>query len=200
MSLSADLYNYLAAQFPIGCVVDLVRYLSFCDRATSAQTVRVPLINLKNSAGTTLLSTSPGSTDFTINSTPGTSENLTGHAAQNNTKTDNAIFEFILGNGYIAGANITLTVFGKYALSSGTTITASLTATAYKMADDGTAGSNLIATAAATPTTTAADMAFVITGTNLSPGDRILVKLASSVQEAGNTGTATATIYSVRYA
>lgn len=165
---------------------------------SSLGTARVPLPSLRNANGGSLVTTSPGATDFTLTQTFGTSSYLAGHAAQNNTKTDDAILEFVLPPSYVAGTNLTLTVNGRYVVSAGTTITATVDADARVMTDSGGYGSDLNATAAIALTTTAGNKAFTITGTTLNPGDRIQIKITTSVQEAGNTGTATAQVNSVK--
>jgi hypothetical protein len=68
------------------------------------------------------------------------------------------------------------------------------------MTDAGAAGADICATNAQAIATTAADKSFTLTGTSLSPGDRLTIKITTSVAEGGNTGTATGQINSVRLA
>lgn len=159
-------------------------------------TTRILLFNAKNSDGT-VLTGSAAAGKFGISLTLGTSEALTGEAAQGNTKTDIAAFEMTLPAGYIAAQNLTVTVNAKYA-GAGTAGTKTVVAAAYLLATDGTMGANLVATSAATITTSAADYAFVITGTTLTGGVRILVAITAVMQETGASSTLTATVNSAR--
>lgn len=164
----------------------------------SLGTRRLPLTQARNADGSSLVATSPGATDFTIVSTPGTVLNLAGHAAQNNAKTDNAIFEVVLPSSYTAGANVTLTIQSSYAVASGTTLAGTVDATAYLLADAGTEGADICATSAQTITASKVDYAFTLTGTTLTPGARILIQVTTVVSEGGNAGTITGKVWSVR--
>jgi hypothetical protein len=156
-------------------------------------TIRIPLVAGKNSDGS-VLTASPASGKFGVSLTAGTSEALTSETAQSNTKTDVAYFETVLPPSYVAGQDITLTVNAKV---SGTLTTKTIAAAAYKVADAGTQGSTLIATAAQAMTTSAADYAFTITGTTLSPGDRLGLLLTMVLTEAA-AATQTGTVNSLR--
>ncbi len=160
-------------------------------------TTRIPLTNGRNADGTGLGAGAAGK--FAITNTAGTSGPLlTSEAANSNTKTDTVIFEHVLPRNYIATKNITVTANAFYTLGSGTVGTKTLTAAAYKCTDAGLQGSTIIATAAATLiATTATDHAFVITGTTLSPGDRIEITLVLVIQDSGGSNI-TATLNSVR--
>lgn len=156
----------------------------------------LPLITGKNSDGSTLAA-SASSGKFGIASTLGTSLNLAGEAAQNNTKTDTVMFEHMLPANYVAGQDITLTVNAKIA-GTGTPGTKTLTGHAYKVDNAGAAGSDLIATSAPNMTTSNADYTFTITGTTLNPGDRLTISLVAALQETGNSASVNAQINSVR--
>jgi len=71
---------------------------------------------------------------------------------------------------------------------------------AYLIADVGTEGSSLIATAAQNLTGSNADYVFTVTGSSLVPGERLLLKLTSVATEGGNTGTTHNQINSIRVA
>lgn len=166
--------------------------------ASGLYPIRLPLLAGRNADGSALVASSPGAGNFVLAASLATSLVLTGHAAQNNTKADAALWELTLPPGYVAGSDITATLNAKYAAASGTAGTCTVIAAAYKLADAGTMGANLVATSAAAITATAADKAFTIAGATLSPGDRILVEAIASVQETGNTGTIIATLNSAR--
>lgn len=162
--------------------------------------IRLPILSGRNAAGGSIVTSGAGSTDFTAVVTYGTSELLSGTNSQNNTKTNDVVFELTLPPSYVAGANISLIVNSNYAVSSGTTITATVDAEVRKMTDSGGYGSDLNGTNAIAITSSAGDKTFTIDGTTLSPGDRLAIKITTSVAEGGNTGTATGKVNSVRLA
>ncbi len=157
---------------------------------------QLPLISGKNSDGTTLAA-SAAAGKFGLTLTAGTSEVLLSEAANSNTKTDIVVFEHQLPRNYIAGSNITITASALFTIGSGTSATHTIGAAAYKCANAGTQGSTLVATAAATLTATAVDYNFVITGTTLSPLDRIMVSLTAIILDSAGSNV-TGTINSVR--
>ncbi len=156
----------------------------------------LPLVSGKTATGTTLPS-SPTTGVFGLTLTPGTSEVLLSESANNNTKTDIVVFEYQLPRNYIAASNITVTVNALFTIGSGTSATHTVGAAAYKCANAGTQGSTLIATAAQVLTATAADYAFVITGTTLSPLDRIMISVTAIILDSASQNV-TGTINSVR--
>lgn len=160
-------------------------------------TVPMPLMLGRTDTGLTMTA-SAGAGVFGISNTTGTSLVLTGEAAQNNTKTDNVLWEYVLPQSYTAGKAITVTVNAKHTESAGTTLTNTVQAKAYAIASAGTSGSDLIGAAAQAITGSAADYTFTIPGTSRNPGDRLLVKIIAVATEAGNTGTTIDSIDSVR--
>lgn len=168
--------------------------------ANGLLTTPVPLSNCKNVAGSVLVASSPGATDFVISITLGTSEKLNGHAAGNATKTDSLLFEHALPSSYIAGANVTVTANANYASTGNTTIgNATVAAAAYKLSGNGTMGnSTLVTTSAGNISASAQDIGFNVNGASLNPGDRILIEVTASVQETSGNGNVTASINSLR--
>lgn len=164
----------------------------------SASPVRVPLFDFRNN-DYTVTDTTGGAGKFSLEGAVGTATFLQGEAAQNNTKTDIVLAEVVLPPDYIAAQDVTLTVNVQRVVAAGTTLTTKIDASAYLMADDGTAGADICATAEITFTeTTGTDEAFTITGTTLTPGCRLLVKLTGTATEADNAGTVLVQINSVR--
>lgn len=154
----------------------------------SAQPYR--LLDFKNANGTTLSATA-GAGVFGIAITAGTSEWLVSEAANSNTKTDTASFEYILPASYVAGQNITLTANTQYNVGSGTVGTHTVAAAAYLTSAAGTQGSSLIATSAQTVPAAAGNVAFTITGTTLTPGSRLFLTFTLVISEsAGSNITA----------
>lgn len=151
------------------------------------------LMLMRTATGLVMTAT-PGAGVFGISVTPGTSLVLTGETATSGTKTDKAIAEYVLPENYVAGQDITVTVSAK---QTGTATVKTIDCEAWEMASVGTAGTDLCATAVQSITTSNADYAFTITGTNLSPGDRVMIQLTSVSTEAA-AGNTNAAINSVR--
>jgi len=163
-----------------------------------ANAIRFLIAQGLNSDYTVLTATSAAG-KFQLAGAVGTATNLLGEGAQNNTKTDIVLYEFVLPPDYIAAANVTLTANVQRVVAGGTTLTTTIDCETWKIADDGTAGSDICATAVTSFTnTTAGDKAFTITGTTLSPGDRLLFRLTGVATEADNAGTVKVQINSVR--
>lgn len=183
-------------------VVDLIRAgfasaLRTSNAASGLSVTRLELIEFKNVDGTTL-SASASSGKFGLAQTLGTSENLAGETAQNNTKTDAAMTTFVLPPNYVAGQDVTVTVNAKLA-GSGTPGTKTIAVAAYESSQAGVDGANLVATAAAALSTSNADYPFVISGAALVPGDEVQISVTAVIQETGNSTTINAQINSVRY-
>lgn len=124
--------------------------------------------------------------DFGVTCTPGTVLQLISEAANNNTKTDKALWEVVLPDSYIPGEDVTLT-FHAEINGAGTSNNSTIDASAYLQADDGTGTVDLVATAAQVITTSDAAYAFVVTGTSLSPGDKLLVVATMAVIESASS-------------
>lgn len=160
------------------------------------QTRALALIGFKNADGTTLAAAA-ASGKFGIGITLGTSEALNSEAANNNTKTDDAITEIVMPDTYIAATDFSVVVNAKIS-GAGTLTTKTLAVKAYRTANDGTQGAN-IGPAAQVITAGGADLTFVITGATLSPGDRVVLELETVLVETAASAT-TAVINSVRLA
>jgi hypothetical protein len=165
---------------------------------TKPLNLRIPLLSGWNAAGGPLLGTAAVATDFGVDINANSAPDLAGTAAQNNTKTNDVFYEVVLPDDYAAGTNVTCYISSGYSATGGTTITATVDLVAGLGTDLGTAGADICATAAQAITTDIAEKAFTITGTTLTPGARLILKITTSVQEAGNTGTAVGHVYGVR--
>lgn len=146
--------------------------------------IRLPLMQGRNSDGSAL-GAAAAAGKFGNAITLGTSQQLVSEAANSNTKTDIVLYEFQLPKEYIAAANLTVTCGCQYNLGSGTIGTHTLAAAAYRNADAGTQGANMIATSAQSVPATEGDVAFTVTGTTLSPGDRVTLSLTMVIQDTG---------------
>lgn len=145
----------------------------------------LPMLGWKNAAGTNLAAAASAG-EFGMTITLGTGSYLIGEAANTNTKTDDAIAEFVLPPTYIAGQNLTVTVNAQIA-GAGTPGTKTVQIKAYRVASNGTQGSNIGPGSASAITAGGADVPFTITGTTLNPGDRVMLELEVVLQETGGT-------------
>lgn len=146
-----------------------------------------------------MMTGSASSSNWGLVYTPATGNYLTGTATSSGSTTDVAAFDFVLPYNYIAGSNITLTVWGYYTSASGAVGTHTMAAAAYlNAAGAGTQGSTLIATSPITTTiTTATAMAFTITGTTLVPGSYLSCTISSAI--TNSTGASTQFVTAVTY-
>ena len=160
--------------------------------------IRIPLFTGRNSSYTSLDATGSASL-WKFAGTVGTATNLQTAGAQNNTKTGVGLWEFVVPNFYKAAANLTLTANVQRVVASGTSLTTKIDAEVFLMGDDGTAGSDICATAEITFTdTSAADKTFTITGTSLTAGARLLIRMTGTATEGGNAGTVVTQLNSLR--
>lgn len=112
-----------------------------------------------------------------------------GEDAHGATKTETLCFDAILPPEYVAGETVTLTVTCRYSDSgTGSMSTKTIDAEAYEIAEAGTAGSDICATAAQNITTSMAQYSFTITPTNLTAGDTLRVFLRIVLTESGGSG------------
>lgn len=176
------------------------RYQTSADNDTAtglpAAGVQIPLLSARNTDGS-VIAAAASSGKFGCSITLGTSELLVGEAAESNTKTDDALFEFRIPDNYVAGANLTATVNAAIT-GTGTPGTKTVQVKAYAKANAGTLGSNIGPGAAVAVTPAGADVAFTITGTNLTPGQMLVLELESVLQETGGTATVTMQVNSLR--
>jgi hypothetical protein len=161
----------------------------------SSDAGRVPLTGFRNTDGSALAAAAAAG-KFGQTITLGTAHALVGEAATGATKTDAAIYEFVLPTTYVAGLPLTATVHAAYA-GTGTAGTATVAIAAYLDADAGTEGSNLVSTAAQTVTATDAGYSFTIAGGTLTPGARVMLKVTGVMQETGGSASLTLSVNSV---
>lgn len=118
--------------------------------------------------------------------TLGTSFGLVGEVSNNNSKTDDAIIEYVLPAWYVAGQNLTVTVnAGISTAGAPTYATKSAQVLAYRTASNGTQGADIGPGAASAITVAGADIPFTITGTTLNPGDKVVFKLETVLHDTG---------------
>ena len=123
--------------------------------------------------------------------TAGTSLTLVGEATSSSAKTNKALFEFNLPDSYVPGKDIAVVV-NAFAAGTGTLTTLSTTMTVAAYSEtNGVEAALSVSAAVLIPKTTAADLAFTITGTGLVPGQHIALELTMLITTASgaNTGT-----------
>ena len=151
----------------------------------------IPLMLCRNNDGTVIDATG-GDTKFSIGimGWGGSTLVLKGEQSQNETELTTLVSEFRVPAEYIASANVKLIVHALYDDSGGgTTPTCTIDAEVYELLDSGSAaGPDLCASAAVALTTSFADKSFTITDAGLTAGDKLLILVQTSVQEAGNSG------------
>jgi hypothetical protein len=185
-------HTYAAAQSSAGV-------LSRADIATQTSQKYAGSLTLVRNLNGTVVDATGGAGKFSVSTTAtfGSPATLTlkSEDTQNTTKTDVGEFEFRLPPEYVAGAavtvNVTCNVTGSGTLGS----THSVTVDAFKLAADGTAGSNIGPAAQTTLATgSAATLSFTVTPTGLVAGDKLLIQVQTSISESGNASPINANI------
>lgn len=131
-----------------------------------------------------------------VSRTAGTSLVLAGEATSSSAKTDKVIFEFNLPTTYVAGANVPVIVNANYT-GSGTVTAASTTITSQLYTETNGVEAAVTTSAAQQFTGTAANYTFTVTGTNLVPGQHVMLELTMLVTTSA--GAATGQINSVAF-
>lgn len=110
---------------------------------------------------------------------------IQGEASQNETEASVGWFEFTLPSKYVAGGAITLRAVVDVT-GTGTLGTCTVDFEARLQDADGAVGSDLVTTAATAVTATAGAKDFTVTPTGLVAGDKLVVKVTTSIAETGN--------------
>jgi hypothetical protein len=128
----------------------------------------------------------------------GTNQWLIDGEATNETEVSVGWASFVLPAGYIAGGAISIVISAMVILAGDAANNAASTidVEVYKQSKvNGTVGADICATAAQALATAGADYSFTVTPTGLAAGDKLVVKLTTSVVEtAGGTGAANSRI------
>jgi len=112
-----------------------------------------------------------------------------GEDAQSAAKTETLCFDFAMPESYVAAETVKVSFSARYNDAGTNTVAQkSIDCEAYEIAEAGTAGSDICATAAQTLTGTIASYSFDITATGLTPGDLVRVFVRTILE--GNTGGA----------
>lgn len=156
---------------------------------------KLNLMAARNSDGSTIAA-SAAAGKFGLAITLGTSFALASESANNNTKTDVALWEYVLPPTYKSDQDITVTVNASIT-GAGTLSTKTAQIKAYKTASDGTQGADIGPGSASAMTAAGADVAFTVTGTGLVAGDKLVFSLTTILTESASSGMV-ANINSVR--
>lgn len=158
--------------------------------------MQIPMLSGRNASGTGLIGIGLGG-DFSVVLSLGTTQTLKGNAAQLSTSTNIVVFERVLSEFFLPATDIKATLNANYT-GSGVVGAHTVSLAAYKPANDGTESANLIATATQSLGVAPTDFQFLITGASFSPGDRIVMKATTVIQETGALNSLTAQLNSLR--
>lgn len=161
--------------------------------------LRIPLLSGRTATGAPILVAAAVATDFIPSVSATNTFNLAGTASNNNAKTNDVLYDIVLPNDYVAGTDVTAYIAAGYATSGGTVSLATVDLVAGIATDAGAAGADICATAAITIAADTAEHAFTITGTTLTPGCRLALKVTVAITNNNATNT-TGYIYALRLA
>lgn len=112
---------------------------------------------------------------------------IQGEEASNETEVSVGYFPFVLPENYVSGGTITISAFVDVQ-GAGTLGSCTIDFEAYKMTlATGAVGSDLVTTAAQAINATGAEKTFTVTPTGLVAGDKLVVKMTTSVVESAAT-------------
>lgn len=144
----------------------------------------LPLLGFHATTGAALGASATGGA-FGYSITLGTSFALIGETSNNSSKTDDALFEFVLPSWYVAGQNLTVTVNAAISTAGSPTYTTkTVQIKAYRTVNAGTQAADIGPGTATAITVAGADVTFAITGTTLNPGDRIVFELEGILHDS----------------
>lgn len=166
---------------------------------TKLMNLRIPILSGKNAAGTAIAASAAAATDFVASAVANNSFNLDGTASNNNTKANNVLYDITLPDTYKAGTNVTCYIAAGFSTSGGTVSAATVDLVAGLATDGGAGGADICATSAQTIAADTAEHAFTITGTTLTPGCRLLLKVTTSVTN-DNATNVTGHVFALRLA
>lgn len=165
------------------------KFISVAASATAS--LRVPLTSARvhDAIATALPAVAANDDMGLITGTPGTdAPTLQGVDFGGTTADEKCAFEIVLPPTYRAGSDITLRVKAGL-LTTVSDGTATIDASAWKDAGDGSVGADIVATALQSINSlTMDDKDFTITPTGLVPGDRLVVRLSFAASDTGNLG------------
>lgn len=163
--------------------------------------INLPLNAARNVDGSSIASTAAGG-NLGISQSFTAATFLRGRDVQAGTAlsdaTDAACWEFTLPDSYIAGRDLTVTVNARYVGTGNANGAKSVTVDAYSLSDTTGTHTALTVSAPLNMTNSAADMVFSVSGTGLSPGVRVILKIAARLTEGGSMNPLYSKIASVK--
>ena len=166
---------------------------------TKPLNLRIPVLSGFNAAGTPIAASAAAATDFIAAAVATNSFNLDGTVSNGNAKTNDVLYDITLPETYKAGENVTCYIAAGYSTSGGTVSLATVDLVAGLATDGGAGGADICATAAQTIAADTAEHAFTITGTTLTPGARLLLKVTVAITNNNATNT-TGHVFALRLA
>ena len=157
---------------------------SFSLLTSSSFSQRIPITSCRHSDGSSL-NNSPAGANFAAVVSLGTNVYIRGGNISNSTVISVGLFETILPNSYVAGSNLTVTVNTEWDGGGTAGATKLVSVAVYSLNDSGTTSANLVSTAPAEFTATAADYTFLADGSQLVVGSRIALQITTQLQESG---------------
>lgn len=121
---------------------------------------------------------------------------LVGNGANNNSKSDNALFVVSLPGWYVAGSAITVRIRAKVDVAP--FVLAQVDCVSLKVNADGALGSDLCTTSAQTISTSYASKDFTITPTSRVAGETLHVLVGTIINDTGGAGTCIGSISKVQ--
>lgn len=149
--------------------------------------VGIELYSLRSANGDAI-STSVSGGRFATHCTPGVQGFVFGESAISSTVTSTAVREFFLPADYVAGRDFTVTVSARTAGTGVWGATRTIAVSAFKVGTNGLHGANL-GPVAQNLNTVITDHAFTISGATLAPGDRVMLRFVTVLQETGGSNT-----------
>lgn len=168
------------------------------DHAETARAIAIPLIGMSPIAAVKdSLPDSPNGTSLGLSDTAGGA--LTGSTTNSGgtaSASESAGFVAVLPTNYVAGGAVTIRVRAK--VSAARQVTQTIDATIKKQGD-ATLGSDIVATAAQTLTTSYANYDFTVTPTGLAAGDVLVGTIVAAADDTGggNNGAITVTAVTI---
>ena len=112
---------------------------------------------------------------------------MIGETSNNSSKTDDALYEYVLPESYIAGSNFTVTVNAGISTAGSPTYAAkTLQVKCYPVTNAGVVSADVGPGTTTAITVVGADITAAITGTGLTPGQRVLIEVEGILHDTGS--------------
>jgi hypothetical protein len=170
------------------------RFLNTTGKASAASglvTANQSLLTAKNVDGSTIVANGTQAVgNFGVVSTPGTGLRQMGETANANTKTDSFVIEASVGNGYVSGQPVPVTVNAQISGADGGGAK-TVAVAAWTVNNDGTQTAVAVtAPANVALTVNPQDFIFSLAAANIVSGGRLLIRVTTAVTQTAATNTA----------